>query len=210
MRDVDFLPEWYKESRRRRSSVQRQYIALSLLFLLMIVWNALATRSIALATASLADAEPQRIKAEQVCYAFDQWADQLVQRQQSLRLLQAMEGQLDMASVLAELSALIDDPVTLETLDVIAERPILNKAEGPVRFQIVIKGLARDAAAVAAMLKAMETSAYLRQVHLVISRNLDSGDDRANVSGDTGTEPPAVAFEIRCYLATEGDSNHGS
>jgi len=220
MKEVDFLPQWYRESRRRQSSVQRQYLVLGVLFLIMVMWNAMATRSISLATADLAGAEPQRIVAERICYQYDELLRQVTHRRQGLRLLQDLEGGFDLASVLAELSALIDGPVVLESLEVMTERTspsspsrppsvaetpdVTASAERPVRFQVVMKGLALDATTVAVILKAMETSAYFRQVTLVISRNIESHADRMNVPGSKGTAPLSLVFEIRCFLATEG------
>ena len=70
MKEVDFLPQWYRESRRRQSSVQRQYVVLGTLFLIMVMWNAMATRSISLATADLAGDEPQRLREIRVAEKF--------------------------------------------------------------------------------------------------------------------------------------------
>ena len=218
--EVDFLPQWYRESRRHQSSVQRQYVALGAIFLIMVLWNALATRSISLATADLAEAEPQQVEADHLCYQYDGLVRALTHRREALSLMQHLEGRLDLASVLAELSALIDGPVAMESLEVIAEEasgpspsgdsPAARPANvgalvrGTVRFQVVMKGLAQDAQAVAATLKAMETSAYFRQVTLVISRPGQPVEDQTGGSGTRPTAGPGLRFEIRCYLATEG------
>ena len=127
-----------------------------------------------------------------------------------------------MASVLAELSALIDGPVVLEGLEVTAEGTSLSSpfgqppqieipeatasTGGPVRFQVVMKGLARDAPTVAELLKAMETSAFFRQVTLVISRNIESDADHLKGSGYAGDFPLSLAFEIRCFLVRRARS----
>jgi len=226
MTEVDFLPQWYRESRRRQSSVQRQYVVLGAIFLIMIVWNAMATRSISLATADLAEAEPKQIEADRLCYQYDCLVRALTHHREALDLMQDLEGRLDLASVLAELSALIDGPVAMESLEVITERAsgpspsgAASAAEpanagtplgGTVRFQVVMKGLAQDAPAVAATLKAMEASAYFRQVTLVISRPLQSVEDRTDASGSRPTAGPGLRFEIRCHLATDLPDAGGS
>ena len=43
MKELDFLPEWYKDRRRRHSLMRRQYIALVAVFLLMMAFNLTAT-----------------------------------------------------------------------------------------------------------------------------------------------------------------------
>ena len=225
MRDVDFLPEWYKEGRRRQSSVQRQYVALGMLFLIMVVWNAVATRSISLATVDLADAEPRKAEAERICNQFDHDVRQLAERQQGLHRFQDLESRPDVASILAEVSALIGEKVVLETMELRAEGPVTNKFEGPsgpkrlegasaaqasgafahasglVRFRVTMKGLAQDAQAVASLLKAMETSTFFRQVCLVYSRDQASSGEPRMVPGDAGASRHALAFEIGCFLA---------
>lgn len=220
MKDIDFLPEWYKETRRCQSSVQRQYLALGGLFLVMVVWNALAMRSISLASAELAAAEPQRTEAERVCYEFDHLVQQLIDRRQELAGHQDMECRVDVASVLAELSAVIDDRVALESLSVVSEPVAAGSASGPRsgapavdplagtrgRIQIVMKGLAQDPPAAAALLKAMEASAYFTHVTLVVSRDLDLTDPQALTAADGETPGHGLAFEIRCLLREGGEN----
>jgi hypothetical protein len=212
MKEIDFLPQWYQDGRRRESSVKRQYVALAAMFLIMVTWNAFAVRSISLANAELNRAEPQAREAAQVCYQFDRMVHQVAGCQRELRRMQALEGRLNVAGVLAELSTLIDGPLALESLEVTAERasePSGADANGLVdaaaRFPIVMKGVAQDAPAVAAVLRRIEGSPYFRQVNLAISRN-PGPVDRTAPEGLPRAERPAVTFEIRCLLAVDEPS----
>jgi hypothetical protein len=46
MKEIDFLPEWYKEGRRRRLHMRRQYAVLMVFFLAMVTYNTIATHKI--------------------------------------------------------------------------------------------------------------------------------------------------------------------
>jgi len=209
MREVDFLPQWYQEGRRRESSVKRQYVALAILFLLMVIWNAFAMRSVSLAQADLRRDEPQAREAERVCYQFDHLIREVKDRRAGLRQMRTLEGQLDLGALLAELSTLIDGPLVLESLEVTAERACepggmdaSTRAGEPVRFPVVMKGLAQDAPAVAEVLRRIEASPCFRQVNLVISRNPGPVDGARAVDRPVGGRP-TVVFEIRCFLTPE-------
>ncbi len=213
MKEIDFLPQWYQDGRRRESNVRRQYVALAGMFLAMVIWNAFAMRSISLANAELNLAEPQAREAAQVCYQFDRLVHQVADCQRDLRRMQALEGRLNMADVLADLSTLIDGPLALESLDVRAARASDSSGadanglvDAAVRFPIVMKGLAQDAPAVAAVLRRIEGSPCFRQVDLAISRN-PGPVDKGGTDGLVREDRPAVAFEIRCLLAVDEPSD---
>ena len=39
MREIDFLPDWYKNGRKRRTSYRRQYIAVGCIFAVLAAWS---------------------------------------------------------------------------------------------------------------------------------------------------------------------------
>jgi len=57
MKEIDFLPTWYRSSRRRQISYRTQYAGLVGIFVVMMVWNFIATHLLSKATAKLAQAE---------------------------------------------------------------------------------------------------------------------------------------------------------
>jgi len=57
MKEIDFLPAWYKSGKRRQISYRTQYAGLVGISVVMMVWNFIATHSLSKATAKLAQAE---------------------------------------------------------------------------------------------------------------------------------------------------------
>ncbi len=57
MKEIDFLPTWYKRGRRRQIGHRTKYVNLVGIFVVMTVWNFIATHLLAKATAKLAQAE---------------------------------------------------------------------------------------------------------------------------------------------------------
>ena len=64
MKDIDFLPEWYKSGIRREVSYRTQYIAMGGIFLAMAVWSLATSHSISKARAEFGDMAPIHEKAE--------------------------------------------------------------------------------------------------------------------------------------------------
>ena len=77
MKELDFLPEWYKDGQRRRMHVRRQYAALVAVFLVMMLFNAVALHRAGKAAAEGARLENQRVGAEAVVREFDALTKQL-------------------------------------------------------------------------------------------------------------------------------------
>lgn len=57
MKEIDFLPTWYRSSRWRHISYRTKYVGLVGIFTVMMVWNFIATHLLSKATAKLAQAE---------------------------------------------------------------------------------------------------------------------------------------------------------
>ncbi len=66
MKDIDFLPEWYKNGVRREVSYRTQYMVLGGVFLVMTVWSLITTHSIAKARAEFDDMSAMHTQAEKV------------------------------------------------------------------------------------------------------------------------------------------------
>ncbi len=54
MKEIDFLPEWYKSDKRRMASYRTQCVVLGGIFAIMMVWNFFAVGSISRAEAEIA------------------------------------------------------------------------------------------------------------------------------------------------------------
>lgn len=220
MKEFDFLPEWYKGGRRRQISWRTQYVALGGIFAVMLVWNFIAGHSISKATAELAEMAPRQSQARNASSEFDKIKGEAEQLREKANTLKEIDSKIDVASVLAELSFLLDEKIVLKEVDFKAENfavgrgvrtgrgPMVRTARsnfgkkqalsfGDVRFKVVIKGVAADASEVAELICALEDSPYFRQVHPSFSRNIE-----VKAAGGSATESYRVSeFEIVCYLA---------
>lgn len=236
MREFDFLPEWYQESRRRQSRMRRQYIALVLIFLTMITFNVTALHRAGRATAQLARRSHERMQAESIVYEFDLVTRQLNELRAKAELMERMDSRIDVAAVLAEMSHVIGEPVVLGAVKFVAEpltrledNPaagksavrVIRKTESPgtevplgnVRFRIILSGLAARPGRVADLVCRLEDSAYFERVHPSFSRNTRTQigalrTEGANNGGGTANQEmfEVTEFEITCYLANCKDT----
>jgi Tfp pilus assembly protein PilN len=200
MREIDFLPEWYKSGRRREVSYRTQYIALGGVFVVMMVWSLTATRSISKARAESAQMAAKQSQAESVSSKLAELESELRGLQKRAESIEEIDSKIDVASVLAEMSFLIDEEVVLNKVEFVAEK-FVDKQEtkrsqragaivravrarsgdkrdlplGNVRFKVVIAGVAADASDVAALICKLEDSPYFCQVVPSFSRNAEMG-----------------------------------
>jgi len=220
MKEFDFLPEWYKGGRRQQISWRAQYIALAGMFIVMVVWNFIAGHSVSKATAQLAEVTLKQTEAKKASSEFDRIKSQAEQIRVKTNILKEIDSKIDVASVLGELSFLIDRKIALRAVDFKAERfgkvqgaatgqgSLVRAASsgfggkqklsfGDVRFKVVINGIAADASEVAKLVCKLEDSPYFRKDYPSFSRNTE-----VKTSGEPATESYKVSeFEIVCYLA---------
>ena len=126
MKEIDFLPEWYKSGKRRQVSYRTQYIAISGVFVVMMVWSLIATRSISKARGQIAQMATQQAQAEIVSAKYAGLEDEMRVLRNKAESIEEIDSKIDVASVLAEISFLIDERIVLRKLEFIAEK-FLNK-----------------------------------------------------------------------------------
>jgi len=213
MREIDFLPEWYKEGQRRQIHMRRQYGVLALIFLGMMAYNVTVTQKTARATAELARFEEERVQAENALHEFNVTTKALSEVQTKANLINRIDSKIDVAALLAEMSHVIGETVVLSRVECISE-PLPGKNQGQtagesgvrtadqaggpgkrvslgdVRFKIVLAGVAASPADVAALVCRLDDSAYFRQVYPSFSRNTEvsvpAGNARAHIQGKDG------------------------
>ena len=66
MKEIDFLPEWYKSGRRRQVNYRAQYIILSGVFAVMMVWNYVSATSVSKVRARNMEMGTSRTQSEKV------------------------------------------------------------------------------------------------------------------------------------------------
>jgi len=211
MKEIDFIPSWYHENRRKRYWYFRRYITILILTAVWMLGNLISGGIISRA---YGDLESLRSSYEKGLQKVDQ-ARKLETRLASLTrqrlLLQHLQPRTDISPILAELSSRIGDRIgltelsliqtSLENLDapkqsVSASVQIKNGSvstedspKSDTVLKIVLAGIAADGGEVAALISRLEESEYFVRVVPVFSRN----QSRFNT---TVTE-----FEIRCVVA---------
>ena len=193
MKEIDFLPEWYRRSKRQRVHRRRQYAVLTLIFLTMMTYNLTATHRSARATAQLNRLAGDRLEAETVLHEFSMLAKEFGELNTRADLLEFIDSRIDVAAALAEMSHVIGENILLSRVEFIADalsstktnratgttgvRPAGSAANSPkesslgnCRFRIVLAGLAASSADVATLVCRLEDSLYFRQVYLAFSR----------------------------------------
>ena len=192
MKDIDFLPEWYKERYRRRTHMRHQYAILIGLVCAMISYNLIATHQINTASAGIDRLDNQRRIAEQVTFEYDTIDRQLREHQAKADLVTQLDSKIDVSAVLAELSHIMGGRVVLSRLEFVSEplasakdanppgavvRPASGPGEGKsgplgdVCFRIVMAGIAAKASDVGDLACRLEESPYFRQVSPSVPRS---------------------------------------
>lgn len=214
MKEIDFLPEWYREGRRRRGHMKRQYALLIVFFLAIMTYNTVSTHRISKANAELATLEDRRFWAEGVMHEYHTLSKQLGAHQAKVATVQKVDARIDMAAVLAEISYIIGDRVILSRLEFISE-PAVSEPKtanrsgaavrsaaasrpggrtvslGPLRFRVALAGVAVDSSEVGSLVRRLEDSPYFRQVHPLFR------DNTIQVDVVAPQTPPATGMDTR-------------
>lgn len=231
MKEIDFLPEWYKSGKRRQIGYRAQYAVLGGMFVVMVVWSLVATYLVSKTGRELAAAQPKQREAELVSQEFARIQSQVTKLQKKADIIAGIDSKINVANVLAELSFLIDEKVVLSRVEMVAERFVEDKGatgrrasvrvasgrrrasqgdwSGPpprIRFKVVINGMAVDAGHVAELISRLEDSPYFCLVYPSFSRNSQiKRQIRRPAAGKNDWQPPegyqVSEFEISCYLA---------
>lgn len=229
MKEIDFLPEWYKSGRRRQVSYRTQYIALGGMFAVMIVWNFVAMYSISRAKAQSSQMAIKQVEAESRTAKLSDLKEEVKELQEKAEYIEEIDSKIDVASVLAELSFLINEKIVLSKVEFVSEKfkdrqrsnsssrsgavvravkrrlsDDRNLPLGDVRFKITLSGVAADAGDVAALICSLEESPYFFQVVPSFSKTIEikAEDNYSSGSWGRGEENVQVSeFEISCYLA---------
>jgi len=228
MKEINFLPEWYRNGRRRQVSYRTQYAALGGIFLVVVMWNFVAVHSLSKARAEVARMTPKQAEAENVSREYNGVKNQAAQLEKKAGVLLKIDSRIDVASVLAEISFLIDKKIVLSKVEFKAEKfGDKQKAKtsgysssavraagnnfagmkalplGSVRFKMVISGIASDASDVAKLICKLEDSSYFCQVYPLFSR-----DKKLKMGTNSQREGLQVTeFEIGCYLANYNETS---
>jgi len=193
MKEIDFLPTWYKNARRQQITYRAQYIALGGLFVLMLVSNFVTGRSISRAQGYLNSLAVKESVAKSVCAQYAKITNQIAALKKNEDILKKIDSRINVSDVLAELSFLVGRKIVLTKVELTAEkfgdssadgsakyapRPAVfgssGKEElllGDIKFKVVLEGIATDAKEAGEFVCRLEDSVYFCNVYLVFTRN---------------------------------------
>jgi len=211
MKEIDFIPSWYHDNRRRRLWYYRRYMAILIITGFWIIGNLIAGGIISRAYAdldSLCNSYEQGLQKVELARKLEA---RLLKLTRQSRMLQHLRPRTEISPILAELSSCIGERTALTDISLVLspfqalESP---RSNGPATVQIKnsyaggpsllktdtvmtvkLSGVAADGAEVASLISRLEESDYFTRVVPVFSKNQTR-------SGTTVTE-----FEIQCVIA---------
>jgi Tfp pilus assembly protein PilN len=224
MKDIDFLPEWYKSGRRRQISYRTQCYVLGGIFVVMIVWNFVTSYSTSKANAQVLDMTTRQKQVEKVSAKLIELKKEMSLYHKRESLVEKIDPKIDIASVLAELSYLVDERIVLSNIELISEKiaedepsqqanAVIRAVQsnfntnmdlhlGNVRFKVLLAGVAGDAGDVAGLICKLENSPYFSQVVLSFSKNTDLKKESVNYPNDQTT--PVSTTDLKGDSGSEG------
>jgi len=218
MKEIDFLPEWYKTGRQRHISYRTQYVAIFGILILMIFWSILTGHSIRSARAQLSQMKRIQMTNLAPLIEYNKLKGRLQRLSDQAGIIEVVDSKIIISNVLAELAFLIDQRIVLSEMDIKAEafesgdkaenmsgsafttgKEAVGKQRLPLeenaRFKIVMTGLAVNAADVALLIRTLEDSPYVRDVKPTFCRNKRLKDYQA------------TEFQVSCYIANYREEN---
>jgi hypothetical protein len=212
MKEIDFLPEWYKQGRLQQRKHREFYIALGLIVFIMAVWSIFANGRVAIVKARNTTLRNTKLIQERSEAEYCKADGECRVLKSRCKMLGTIKSHIVISNVIAELTHLLDNNIILKKLEIKAEPipeqdmktgiKVVSAAGGRSasperrnRFKITLTGLAADAAQVAGIINKLEQSDYFFQIVPGFSRNTTAGQYQA------------CEFEITCYLANYKPAN---
>ncbi len=196
MKEIDFLPEWYKSGKRRQVNYRLQYIILSGVFAVMLVWNLVSANATKEAWAKNMEMKIKQEQSEKVSADLDDLKKEISSLYVKEEVLDSTDSKIAVSNVLAEISYLVGEKIVLSRIDLISEKIPDRKGDektlqsvssirysassagnnvsvqvGNIRFKVIIEGVAANASDVAVFLCKMEDSPYFSHVDLSYSKD---------------------------------------
>jgi hypothetical protein len=212
IKEIDFLPEWYKVGRKRKVSYKRQYTAITSLFAIFVAWSFVVDRSASIANATIGRQNTFVTINRGITAEYNQIKNDLEKLKTKAELHDKLSPKVNFANVVAELAFVVNENIMLSLLDIVAEQidtiklqPDTNKPVVKIapeshepdeamppencRFKVTIAGIAASAPDVAMLISKLEGSPYFCNIIPVFSKTKE-------INGYSVTE-----FEITCVIA---------
>lgn len=210
MKEIDFIPEWYKSGQKRMNSYHRQYALVTCLFIAMLAWSYASKKIVSRASAEIDSNQKQLDNSKPLEQQYNELKDEIAGLEKKAFILERVRSKVDISAVIAELSHIIEDRIVLGKLSftsVASGTDSTNVSKSIIRFsaragssqsvlpeadsvvKVVVSGVAAQASDVAKLISSLEESPYFCRVLPGYSRNLKV------------RQRMATEFEIGCYIA---------
>ena len=214
MKEIDFIPQWYKVGRERKRRYVRHYTLMVVLFTVMVGWGFVVNGHVARVNAEVEEIqtafEKGRIRGEQAVYL----KSQIAEMKEKTTLLDKIASRTTTTAILGELSYLIGENVILSKLSLqneliqnikkqnfSASAAVVHVGDSqkddqddvipssPSYCKVVLIGIAARPADAALLIARLEQTDYFDQVSLIFSKPKKVKDR------------DVTEFEIHCYVA---------
>lgn len=212
MKEIDFIPEWYKANKSRQKSYHRQYVLLATLLALMMVWSFVVGQYVEQVRADVEDVQSVYERGTLMVNKGILLESEITSLQHQVQILEVTMPRTKVSAVIAELSWLIRDDIVLRKLSLKNEEIEVSKQQTqvpsgivqvrssakakdvsevflPTRTRVVLTGIAGKGSDAAALISRLEESDYFEQVSPVYMRTKKMKDY------------DVTEFEICCFVA---------
>lgn len=213
MKELDFLPDWYRADRQSKQRRHRHYVLFGLVVALLTGWSFFVGRSVRDLQAETQNVEAAMEQGQQTLQAALEMELEIERLSRQAEILAALTPRTPVSAVLGELSACVSEQIILGRVSLVQE-PVMDKEakasqaavgvirlgaartdaaasapDGPQRTRVILTGIAAGGADVARLIDRLETSGYFETV--------SPGFSRAKKAGDR----EVMEFEIACCVA---------
>jgi len=211
MKELDFLPQWYRADRSRRQRRRRYCVLFGVIAGLVCFWSFIAGQTVGGLKAQTQEMAATLEQGQQVIQTAMEMDEQIARLSRQAEMLASLTPRTTVSAALGELSALACENVVFSrvtlTLEPIAEAVKPAAESGvvrlsaartdtdsplpavPQRMRITLTGIAAGGAEVARLIERLEGSAYFENVAPSFSR-AKKINDRV-----------ATEFEMTCTIA---------
>ena len=208
MKEIDFLPEWYKTGKKRRVSYQRQFLVIGGLFLTLMLWSFAASCSISAVEGQVNIMQDSLNSHITIAKKYGRYEQVLVLLNERAERLKKLDTGVNISAVFAELSFLASDQIVITELEIKSEvltddlnaiKAGLTKLssgkngkktampEPGIRHKVMLTGIAASAVDVTDYIAQLEKSSYFCLVVPGLLQHM--------------SESTTTKFQISCYIA---------
>ena len=184
MKEIDFIPQWYKAGRKRKVEYRRQYAVIVGLFIGLILWSFAAGYGVALSQAHVERIKERLAEKIPITAEYTQLENQREILEEKKQTLEQLDQKANFSSILAEISFLTGNNVLLSHISV-ETQPFESGAslntsyirlgnsnvnsknilpEDNLCLRVTINGIAVNANEVAALIAELDQSSYFCNV----------------------------------------------